>query len=397
MDSQKSEQLIKDYCRTLATAKDRSLAARERDRLRFFLHAYVAEEWPRDIDRVDSEIIRDFLGAWFPRHVGGSRTDITSYLSTFRRFYDHLYHAGQISAAEYDELAAVLASRQYFLDRFDDFFRPAPDAWEDFAAGGPVKDGDIAPALEVDRQLWMVVNNLDHTDPPGPLDFSLFLDYLAHSAVRLTRAGRIPLEHLRRLDRRFSAPEGLKPRAAMEDSRRISWFLRLAEGLDLVRAGADGRIELQKRAEIFLDLDARTRLAIMIDGAWNRMDWGRLGDPAAGRLSHWAFEHRAGFAALLADLPASREWMTDPNPEGDEPDALLTRFLAYHRVVSDQLLFALRELGLLDATRGRAGAVRSLTLTRLGRRAFNLYARRSRRVAAPEAGTVESLRDAGRG
>ena len=54
-------------------------------------------------------------------------------------------------------------------------------------------------------------------------------------------------------------------------------------------------------------------------------------------------------------------------------------------------------MGLLGCSRGRSGAVRSLTITRLGRQAMALYARRARREDPTENGTVESLSDAGRG
>lgn len=395
MGCEKSEQLIREYCRTLTEGRaDRRMVARDRDRLRFFLHAYLMEEWPRELDRVDSEIIRDFLGGWFLRHVGGTRSEIVSYLGTFHRFYDHLYQTGRLSAAEYDDLAAALAARQYFLARYDDYFRRPPDAWEDFAVGGPLRDGDPAPALGVDRQLWMLTKNLEHPDPAGPLDFSLFLDYLAHYPVRLTRAGRIPAGHLRRINRRFSRPEELPPRGRMEDSRRVSWFLRLAESLDLVRVDG-GVITMAKRSEYYLDLDPVTRLAIMIEGLWNRLPWDRLGAPAERKLSQWACEHRDGFASLLADLTPGHEWMIDLSPEGEDPDALLSRYLVYHQVVSDHLLFALRELGLLDFSARREGLARSLTLSRLGRRVFSLYAGRAR-AGAPESTAVESLRGARR-
>ena len=252
-----------------------------------------------------------------------------------------------------------------------------------------------AAALNVNRQLWMLTKNLEHPDPAGPLDFSLFLDYLSHFPVRLTRAGRIPLSHLRRINHRFSGPEELPPSARMEDSRRVSWFLRLAESIDLVRV-AGGAITMSKRSEYYLDLDPVTRLAVMIDGLWNRLPWDRLGDPADRKLSLWACEHRDGFASLLADLSPGREWLVDLNPEGDDPDALLSRFLAYHPVVGDYVLFALRELGLLDFSVRHQGLVRSLTITRLGRRVFSLYAGRARSTS-PQSAVVESLRDARRG
>jgi hypothetical protein len=398
MDTTKSEQLIKEYCRTQATARDRGLVARERDRLRFFLHAYVAEEWPRDLDRVDSEIIRDFLGGWFPRHVGGSKSDLSFYLTTFRRFYEFLYQAGHLSAAEYDDLIAVCDNREYFFARYDEYFRPVPDAWQDFAAGGPLRDRELAPALgaPIDRQLWILIRNLEHPEVPAPLDFALFLNYLGEHAVKLTPVhGRIPAPHLPRLNRCFSTPEELPPRAPMESCLRVNWFCHLALSLNLIASAPSQTIELRPRAEAFLDLDPDTRLAVMIDGSWNLLDWSRL-NPAAARLARWAHQHRDGFAALLADLTPRREWTLDLDANPDTGDALLARYIDFHPVVTGSILFCLRQMGILDFRRQRSDQIKSLTMTHMGRQAMRLYARRAssgdKLETSPLAALQESLR-----
>jgi len=389
MDTWKSEELIKEFYRAMsASGMSSQIAARHRDKLRFFLHAYVAEEWPRDIDRIDSDIVRDFLGAWFLRHVGGSKSDITTWLGTFRRFYEYLYQTGRISEAEYDDLFMACSNRDYFMARYDDYLRPVPEAWEQYIACGIGEDGraEIARGFGssgIDYQLWILTHNLERPLTPAVLDFSLFLDYMAHMPVKLTKANsRLPRRHVSRINQRFSLPEDLPPRTGMESCRRVNWFFHLARILDLVRTNGKNALELTPLAEAFLDLESDVQLTIILDATWNRISWAELGASDSRRVSKWAQEHRDGFAALLADLSPNREWVLDPDPGIDRQDALLARYIIFHEVVENSILFTLRETGVLDYDSEESDAdlplkVNSITMTRFGRQVMRLLTRRA--------------------
>ena len=129
MDTWHSENLITEfYSSQLAQGVSARAAVRRRDKLRFFLHAYLAEEWPRNIDRIDSGIVRDFLGSWFIRQVGGSKNDLLNYLDTFRRFFDHLYRNSRVSEPEYRDIKRICSDPDYFTSRYDDYFNTL-DLW----------------------------------------------------------------------------------------------------------------------------------------------------------------------------------------------------------------------------------------------------------------------------
>jgi len=393
MDKSYSEQLIGDFHHSLiAGGMSRHSARRYRDKLRFFLHAYLAEEWPRGIDRVDGQMVRDFLGTWFLQYVGGAKSDLLSYLDAFRRFYDFLYHAGRITEPEHDEIMMVCESRDYFMERHDELTRARPDAWEDFAGGGPARDsGPAGEAISpVDRQLWMLARNIEAPPAPAVLDFNLFLDYISAVPIRLTsRGSRIPQKHVARINDRFSMPEDMPQRSGMESSRRIVWFLQTALSLGLVRAGDANTLENTRKAEIYMDLEPETRRTILLDSLWNRTCWGKLSSPDTRRVSEWAWEHRDGFAALLSEIPPNREWKLDPDFSFDRQDALLARYILFHEVVERNVLFGLRETGVLEyAARSKNSPanldIRSITMTRFGRQVMKLFAKRAARSLAPE-------------
>jgi len=401
METSRSEELIREFyramCREGVAAKS---AARHRDKLRFFLHAYLAEEWPRELDRLDGDIIRDFLGQWFLRHVGGSKNDLVAYLNTFRAFYEYLYQSGRISFSEYDELLALCASDDYFLACYDELAAARLDPWSEFAAGRPlVRAGEsLAPGLSrpVDRQLWMLAHNLGQT-ASAVLDFALFLDYLSETRIKLSRArSRFPGRHLELLNQRFSSPEDLPRKPRLEDSVRVNWFFHLALALGLARVTEAKSLEVPPGVESWLDLKPDTQLAVMIDAAWNLVPWAELANPKLELVSQWAQEHREGFAALLADLAPGREWPLDPDPAADRQDALLARYILFHEAVENAILFALQELGILQYSARKILKpgelkIKAITMTRFGRQAMRLYARRAARDSKAELSPLADL------
>jgi hypothetical protein len=406
MDSFRSEEMIKDFCRQLRGQGVSSAAsARHRDKLRFFLHAYLAEEWPRDLDRVDGQIVRDFLGSWFPRHVGGAKADLAAFLTTFKKFYQFLYLAGRLSTPEFDELELVLNTPDYFYDRFDEYFTPT-DGLDDLEEYGPADiPAEPVPGYRgpLDRQLWILAANLDRPEAPAGLDFALFLDYLAGLPVKLTRKRKsgagtdshanFPARHAARINARFSRPEEIP---AGGTSRRIAWFYHVARVLDLVRVGEKGELMVRPRAEAFLDLPASAQLAILIDATWNLVPWSQLGTDEMAEVSEWAQLHRDGFAALLADLSPDQECPLDLDASFDRQDALLARYIYFHDVVEAAILFAMREMGLLNYAAfpdevPRPFNLQSITLTRFGRQVMRLFTRRAFRGAAPEASPLRRL------
>ena len=105
-----------------------------------------------------------------------------------------------------------------------------------------------------------------------------------------------------------------------------------------------------------------------------------------------AQEHRDGFAALLTDLPPNREWKLDPESENDRHDALLARYILFHDVIENNIIFILRELGMLDYSTWRNESesrilVRSVSINRFGRRVMALFARRAAKSARPRGST----------
>jgi hypothetical protein len=389
MDAFASEELIREFGESLrAAGLSQEAAARHRDRLRFFLHAYLMEEWPREITRADSRILRDYLGSWFIINVGGTKPDIANHLNTFQRFFEWLYQAGRVSSAERDDVIAACEAREYFMERLDEHMReksPWPGRAPDLACQpGPALDF-LPRGPGMDRRLWILAHNLDRPEPAAILDFALFLDYLEQTPVKPCASGRIPARHARRVNQRFTRPEPVPPGIEGPASmRRIKWFLALARELMLVRVGDKGFFEITSAVEPFLDLDPDSRIALILGFTWSSVPWPELGPRPNLKVSRWAQDHRDGFAALLSELTPDHEWRLDPDPAADRQDSLLARYILFHRVVEDVILFSLRECGLLKykldpASKGAERHVRSITINRFGRQVMRHFSRQAGR------------------
>ncbi len=365
----------------------RSVVSTHGDRLRFFMYAYVAEEWPRDLDRVDGVIIRDFLGSWYPRHAGGTRRELTGYLSTFRRFYEYLYNTGRLSAMELEDILSTCSRGDLLMD-----------LWEEVGGKGLVEKGEYPgrpelgpgyPAPEfgsaLDPQLWMIARNVDRNPAPASLDFSLFLDYLQSRPIKLTRAKNIiPRPDVMKINEMMSSPESIPQRTGMERSVRITWFMQMGLTLGLLKIKRGDALQADALAGCFLDLDPDAQFALLMEATWNRIAWRDLGAREPRRLSDWAMEHRDGFAALLSDLPAGRDWSPRPTSDYGQQDVLLARYIYLHAVVETRILYALTELGIMEARMDQepgghpdSATLSSLSMTRIGKLVMTMLTRRA--------------------
>jgi hypothetical protein len=182
----------------------------------------------------------------------------------------------------------------------------------------------------------------------------------------------------------------------METSRRLTWFFHTALALELLTIDPAGELISQPQAEAFLDLDFDAQLAVLLDATWNHVNWADLGTPDLRQVSEWAQRHRDGFAALLCDLTPEQPHRLDLSAGLDHHDTLLARYIYFHDVVENTILFALRETGILSYTRSagpkaRSFAIRSLTLTRFGRPLMRLFLKRTATVGPTPVSPLERL------
>lgn len=381
--------LIEAFCRKPgARGRAQKSSARHKDNLNFFAHSFLEPSESMELKEVDAETIKYFLESWYPTKVKSSRSELLSLIASFRKFYKFLFEIGVINRESFEEIRAVLSLRDHFLARFQNRKRPGPPGpgGETGSAGALATGPD--PAFFIDQSLYLLARNLEKPACQFALDFQLFLDYLLRHHVRLTPStASLSKKDLRRINQCFKDPEAFAASADMSASPRLTIFYHLGRSLDLFVIGSGLEILATPRAEQFLELDLDQQFVVVLDALWNRVRWIELQSFSARGFAGWAQERRSGFAELLSRLPAGVDSAVTGPRSQDRHTRMLANYLLLFEVVETRIMFALRELGILEYNLkpgrdphlpGNQRGIESITLTKFGKKIMKYLARKGR-------------------
>ncbi len=365
--------LIDSFFRDLlARGISEKTAQRHRENLLFFLKGFLEPSERCGFLELEPDALYYFLFSYLPDKFKTSPSELLSLITSLRKFYRYLFSQQMISRNYFEEILGTLSRKEYYLSCLQEKGEEQKLEPENFW---------------IDQGLYLLVRNLSKPEIRILVDFQLFLDYLIHHPIKLTsRSSLIPRNHLQKLNQMFSQPEALSQKATQDDSQRISVFYQLARSLDLMVVGSYFQLFITPRARDFLELDSDQQLAILIDTLWNRVRWSELQRFGANGFASWAQENRGGLAELLSQLPAEIPSPLSIDPRYGRLSRILANFLILHEVVESKILFALREMGILDyqlrenrstyLVKNHRG-VKAITMNRFGKKIMKYLARKA--------------------
>jgi len=372
----------------LSQGLGRETAGLHRDNLIFFANAYLEAGEAMELKEVDADTMHYFLSSWYPTKVKASRSELAKFISTFKKFYQFVCQARVVNRESRDEIMGVLARKKLYLARLQ-----ARRRGKNSKALRPARElngqaqGMDSP-FEIDQSLYLLVHNLSRPEARIILDFQLFLDYFSRRMIRLAPStATLPKKDLQKLNRMFSRPEALPANVAQSQSQRLSLFYHFARCMDLFIIGPDMELLITPRTERLLELNPDQQLVILLDALWNRLRWSELEKFGAQGFSSWAQDQRGGFAELISRLPADTPNSLSGVLAQDRCTKMLANYLAFFEVAETAVMFALKEMGIVDYdykpgrdpffAKNHRG-IASITLTKFGKRVMKYLARKGR-------------------
>lgn len=376
------------YQRLRSQGLSRKSAGERREHLQFFANSFLEASEGMELLELDADTLSYFLASWYPTKVKASRAELARFISTFKKFYKFVQQLNLLGLEAYDEILGVLARRKYYLSRL-----PGRVKSKNRKTSGPAEADNGQTSLSsapfwIDSRLYLLVRNLSRPPAPVSIDFQLFIDYLIHHPVRLSPSmAGLTGKHLHRMNRMFSTPEDLPANADQNQSRRLSLFYQFGRCLELFIVGGEMELVTTPRAELFLELDPDQQLVVLIDTLWNRLRWSELENSGGAGFSTWAQDNRGGFAELLSRLPADSPAPLFGPPAQDRFLHMLANYLNFFEVAQDRIMFALKEMGIVDfelkpgrehGKERRQRGIAFITLTKFGKKIMKYLARKAR-------------------
>ena len=384
-----NKKLIEDFYKALShRGLSRKAANYHKDNLSFFVESYLEPSEGMMLEELDAETMEHFFTKWYPNRVNGSRTELSGFIPSFRKFYQFLFERGIIGKRTLEEIQGILSRKEHLLARI------CQKDSQDEDPSSKTTDS----AFWIDPGLYFLVRNLDKPNPRIILDFQLFLDYISHHPIRLTKTtASFPRKHLHKMNQMFNEPEPLAQNAHQDQCRRLTLFYHLGRNLDLFLLGQSFHLMTTKKAELFLEMNADQQLTVLIDALWNRVRWTELQRSGVNGFANWAQEQRGGFAELLCRIPTDTPWHISGAHLQDHQTRMLAKYLTFYEVVENMIMFGLREMAILDyqfqpakkpyLVQNNRG-IKTISLTGFGKKVMRYLARKARNETG-----VESLID----
>lgn len=299
------------------------------DRMQFMTTVYF-DNYEIDYDQLQGETIIDFLGRFYISTVlNSSKSDITAYLPSIKKWVQFLLQSEKISAQQCAEVLDVCKNKEFFLERFEQYMEAdselALEDWHnsnDIKAYLAIQASESAPIVAkqipilVDKRLleqWMA----EKTDVPQIIaDFQMFLASLqdAKSLKLTTTRKHLPRKFWKELNEKLNWQLFHKETLNQDNVPLFQFFFYAAQHLGLI-AEIKQQCVITHQADGFLALTDEEQAAILLDALWNNVAWAQLQESNDGGRPEVTQASRARIAQVLASWPvdepqdAYSDWM----------------------------------------------------------------------------------------
>lgn len=299
------------------------------DRMRFVTTEYFVR-YGLDYEQLQGKTIVDFLGYFYiSKILNSSKSDISNYIPSFKKWTQFLLQTGKISALQGAELLEVCKHKEFFADRFDQYMSANSDrAMEKWLYSNDIDaylaqqkpESAVVPVklkpIEIDTnllELWMD----DHTTVPQiAADFQMFLAAVQEAkSIKVTTVRQhLPRKFWKDLDEKLRWNLFRKPTLNQDQEPLFQFFFYAAESLGLI-AESKQQCAVTNQVASFLALTDKEQTVILLDALWNKVAWGQLQETNEGGRPEVTQASRARIAQVLASWPVDEpqdnysDWM----------------------------------------------------------------------------------------
>ncbi|WP_261302614.1 SEC-C metal-binding domain-containing protein [Paenibacillus andongensis] len=316
------------------------------DRIQFMATVYF-DNYEIDYEELQSETIIDFLGRFYISNVlNSSKSDISAYLPSIKKWVQFLLQSEKISARQCAEVLDVCKNKEFFLERFEQYMEAdselALEDWHnsnDFEAYLAFQASESTPnefeqrPILVDKRLLEQWMDEKTALPQIVADFQMFLSSLQDAkSIKLTTARQhLPRKFWKELDEKLGWELFRKPTLNQDQVPLFQFFFYAAEYLGLITESKQQCV-VTNQAASYLTLTNKEQAVVLLDSLWNNVAWEQLQEANEGGRPEMVQASRKSIARVLASWPVDqaqdveKEWNLSTDVFLHSVVAVLERF-----------------------------------------------------------------------
>ncbi|WP_246358797.1 SEC-C metal-binding domain-containing protein [Paenibacillus phytorum] len=290
------------------------------DRMQFMTTEYFVR-YTLGYEQLQSEMIVDFLGRFYISNIlNSSKSDISAYLPSIKKWVQFLLQSEKISAKQCAEVLDVCKNKEFFLERFEQYMEANSDLalenWHnsnDIKAYLALQASESAPIVVemrpilVDKSLLEQWMDEKTALPQIVADFQMFLASLQDAkSLKLTPARQhLPRNFWKELDEKLGWELFRKPTLNQDQVPLFQFFFYAAEHLGLI-SESKKQCVVTNQAASYLALTDKEQGIVLLDSLWNKVEWGQLQEANEGGYPEWVQDSREAIASVLASWPVDQ-------------------------------------------------------------------------------------------
>jgi hypothetical protein len=271
----KSENQIKGFSEYLLenNLTEKTVNKHIRNLVNFYYYYLPTTKY--SLEDITETIINNFLiDAIFDNYIS-SKSEISSYITTFKKYGKYLYKTGKINEEEYNKIIGLSSNKnEYFLklDYLDNGFS------EEYSINELFSDipEEVKNRLEYDNCLKNIIEQYNTKEKSSIIDdFQTYMNYILTNKVKVTNINKyIGRKHVIALNELMNnKEENITKSVNQNNIPLLHLFYHFGIYYSLLIVDEKGIYVDEAKLAEYEELETSEKLALFIDYIWNKSNW----------------------------------------------------------------------------------------------------------------------------
>ncbi len=247
--------------------------------LREFYRFYLGDTNITLVD-INADMVEEFIMDGIIDMFFHSKSDLSSNITTLRKFVSYLKEKKYIDAENYNKITDILKNKDYYIEKFvrykDVIERKI--SFEDWFDDN-YQDEIVSIEFEIDKKLKNIIDKyIPDENNSFITDFDTYIDYIAKNKVKVTKLNKyIQRKHLLKLNDMMINSIEVKKTVNQIDIPILHLFYKFGVDNFILTIDDKDNISVSSNLSKYDELSINEKIAVFIDYIWNKMDWNEIG------------------------------------------------------------------------------------------------------------------------
>lgn len=323
----------------------------------FEFYWYYLKEIGKTLYDIDDDMIDTFIMNGIVDNFMRSKSDLSSYITSIKKFAKHLNKIGIIGKKDYGDILEVAKNKDYYIRKFEEYEANPFEDIDDFhnwLIDEHLEDVDISEVeapIDYDEELAEIIKKYNYNEIHEFIqDYNKYIDYLSNNNVKATKINKhINRKDLLKLNKIITNGINIEKRINQKHIPILHLFYKFSVDKGIITVDDKNYINIEKKLEEYNELSKEEKTSAFINYIWNEANWREFADDNMEMIER-EYELRDEFIKVLSKLKVEKYYDSrDIRRTYKEENDISFRYpMAVAHVFNTKIIRYFSYIGLLD-------------------------------------------------